>query len=122
MRSTFFLLSLVLGYIGCQDEPSTKLEQTVIEADAQVVNTLAADGCSWHFELKQADSTLFYAATASSAAKIKAAVPAYGTDDAYSFTPVRLKYRTTANKQQVVCGWGNKAEFTEIEILEIQRK
>ncbi|TLV01036.1 hypothetical protein [Dyadobacter luticola] len=109
----------LLAWIGCHEENQV-LNADIVEADATWVNMLAADGCSWHFEVVSGDSTLSYVPDANSQQKIDNALGKI--QDYYSFTPVRLKYSKTGNKGSVQCGWGKTATYDEIRIFEIRKK
>jgi hypothetical protein len=80
------------------------------------------DGCDWHFEVWNADSTTItnYVPTRASEPKVKAAVPKFGTEDAYSFIDVDIKYRTSNEKRNLTCGWGKILEVEAIEIVDIK--
>jgi hypothetical protein len=58
--------------------------------------------------------------TRASEPKVKAAVPKFGTEDAYSFIDVDIKYRTSNEKRNLTCGWGKILEVEAIEIVDIK--
>jgi hypothetical protein len=116
---TLIVVVGLLAWIGCHDE-SKVLDEDVLEADATWVNMLASDGCSWHFTIESADSSLFFLPDENSVAKIDKALGKI--NDYYSFTPVHLKYKKTGNKGNVQCGWGKTATYDEIKVIEINKK
>ena len=121
MRSIIILLGLLV-WAGC-DKSDTEISADVIETRARIVSNLAVDGCNWHFEVANADSSNItnYVPTAASEPKVKAAVPKWNTEDAYSFIDVNIKYRLTNQKRMLECGFGSKSEVEAIEIDEIRR-
>lgn len=121
MKNLIVLVSLMV-WSGC-DKSDTEISEDIVETRARVVNNLAVDGCSWHFEVANADSSTIttYLPTVASEPKVKAAVPKYGTEDAYSFTEVRISYRVTGQKRTLECGFGHKSEVEVIEVDKISR-
>lgn len=93
-----------------------------LETRTRIVSNLAVDGCDWHFEIWNADSTNItnYVPTKASEPRVKAAVPKFGTEDAYSFIDVEIKYRITQEKRNLTCGWGKIIEVEAIEIVDIK--
>lgn len=81
---------------------------------------LATDGCSWHFTITSADSTISCLPDEASRSKIEKELGKI--DEYYSFTPVRLKYSLTGAKGTVQCGWGRTATYDEIKVIEIHKK
>ncbi len=121
MKNLIVLMSL-LAWAGC-DKTDTEISKDVVETRARIVNNLAVDGCNWHFEVANTDSSTIttYVPTVASEPKVKAAVPKWGTEDAYSFIDVTIKYRLTTQKRTLECGFGHKSEVEAIEIDEISR-
>ena len=121
MKSILFLTTLLL-WAGCQNSDK-KIKGEVTQSRARIVSNLAVDGCAWHFEIANADSSTIttYLPTVASEPKVKAAVPKWGTEDAYFFTDVNLRYRVTSQKRTLECGFGHKSEVETIEIDEISR-
>ncbi|MPR33524.1 hypothetical protein [Salmonirosea aquatica] len=121
MKSIIVLLGLLV-WAGC-DKSDIEISSEVVDTPARIVSNLAVDGCEWHFEIANADSSTIttYVPTVSSEPKVKTLVPKYGTEDAYSFIDVNIKYRLTNQKRTITCGFGHKSEVTAIEIDEIQR-
>ena len=121
MKSILFLTTLLL-WASCQNTDK-EINAEVIQSCARVVSNLAVDGCTWHFEVANADSSTIttYLPTVASEPKVKAAVPKWGTEDAYFFTEVNLRYRVTSQKRTLECGFGHKSEVNTIEIDGISR-
>lgn len=91
-----------------------------MESDAEWVNMLAADGCSWHFEVPSGDSLLYYLPSETS---LKVVEKVLGKkEDYYSFTKVHIRYSLTDRKKGVLCGWGKTGNFTEIEVYNVDIK
>lgn len=88
-----------------------------------VVNNLAVDGCDWHIEISGTDTSLVETVVPTLATdhKVKAAVPKYKTQDAYSFIAVNLKYRPTTSTRKITCGFGSTPDIKEIEVIDISR-
>ncbi|KAA0989580.1 hypothetical protein [Dyadobacter aurulentus] len=116
---TLIVLFGLLAWIGCHDEDKIPSEQ-ILEADATWTNMLAADGCSWHFSIKSADSTYSVLPDKGSIQKIEDELGEINSY--YSFTPVHLKYSQTGNKSSVKCGWERNATFDEIKVISIRKK
>ena len=121
MKSILFLTTLLL-WAGCENSDK-EIKGEVTEASAKVVSNLAVDGCTWHFEGANADSSTIttYLPTVASEPKVKAAVPKWGTEDAYFFSEVNISYRVTSQKRTLECGLGRKSEVETIEIDGISR-
>lgn len=122
MKNLIVLLSLLVWAAGC-DKSDTEISKDVVESRARIVSNMAVDGCNWHFEIANADSSSIttYVPTVASEPKVKAAVPKWGTEDAYSFIDVTIKYRLTNQKRTLECGFGRKSEVEAVEIDEIRR-
>ncbi|PWJ57225.1 hypothetical protein CLV98_108145 [Dyadobacter jejuensis] len=115
------MLMAVLIFGACQSEKVGELQQDVVERDAKWVNMLAADGCSWHFQVFQADSTI--ASLVASEASLKLIEAELGSlESSYSTTNVRLRYSRTGNKREVTCGWGTLLPMDEIKVVSIQKQ
>lgn len=121
MKSIVLLTALLL-WVGCQNSDKA-IESEVVKSRARIVSNLAVDGCNWHFEVANADSSILttYLPTLASEPKVKAVVPKWGTEDAYFFTEVSLSYRVTSQTRTLECGFGRKSEVKTIEIGKISR-
>jgi hypothetical protein len=120
MIKQLIILTSILLWAGCQ---GTKVAaEGEVEAEGMVVSHLAADGCDWHIQVTVGQEFRQYVPTPATEPKLKAAVEEWRTQNSYSFTPISLRFRPTAGKQVVQCGWGKKGEFTEIEILSVSKK
>ena len=119
MKTLMIVLGLLLAWIGCENQ-NRIVKAEVREADAVWSNELASDGCSWHFTVASGDSSLSFVPSDKSLKTIETAVGKI--EGAYSFTNVRIKYSLTGGKKEVKCGWGAKASYDEIEVLEIVKK
>ncbi len=82
--------------------------------DAQLINNIAVDGCSWRLVV---GNDTYAPSTASQKLidEVAAKVVSNGTYD----IAVKVKYSLTKNKKAIVCGWGVKKEIDEAEITEI---
>ena len=122
MKNLIVLMLSLLVWTGC-DKSDTEISKDAVESRARIVSNLAVDGCNWHFEIANADSSTIttYVPTVESEPKVKAAVPKWGTEDAYSFIDVTIKYRLTNQKRTLECGFGHKSEVEAIEIDAISR-
>ncbi|MBU1822102.1 MAG: hypothetical protein KKG00_11415 [Bacteroidetes bacterium] len=121
MKSIIFFMCLLL-WAGC-DNSTMEVDGEVIETRARIVNNLAVDGCDWHFEVATVDSIdiVTLVPTLASEPRVKEAVPKWGTQDAYSFIDVNIKYRPTDQERSLTCGFGNTAQVDAIEVLEISK-
>ncbi|WP_025762501.1 hypothetical protein [Dyadobacter tibetensis] len=120
MTTVKWILGLVvLG--ACAQEPMSEEGKEIYEADAVFSNTIAADGCSWHFEIQGVDSTITLLAPSLTSFKtIEAKLGSM--ESSYSTTQVRLQYSFTGNKRAVPCGWGTTSEMDEITVRSIRKK
>ena len=105
-----FPLSCLL--LNCDRNTYTEVQK--VKADAYLVNSLAADGCSWHFE--GIDSEKIYAANDASQGKIDALLRSVSSENGMYSIPVAVEYALTGSKKAIECGWGKKAEVDEINI------
>ena len=121
MKNLLILAALFL-WVGCQ-KSEKEIEGEVVETRARIVNNLAVDGCEWHFEISSSDSlkVTSYVPTLATEPKVKAAVPKYGTEDAYSFIDINLKYRRADTQRKITCGFGSMPAIDEVEVLEISQ-
>lgn len=119
MKTFFFFLALV-ALIACTDENDIPKDVDVLESDAEWVNMLATDGCSWHFQVASGDSLLFYAVSDGSLKTVEKELG--DKEDYYSFTKVHMSYSLTGRKKGVTCGWGTTGNFSEIEVYRINKK
>jgi hypothetical protein len=122
MKNILFCICLLLWTAGC-DKSNMNVSSEVVETRAQIVSNLAVDGCNWHFEVATANSTdiLTFVPTLATEPKVKAAVPKWGTEDAYNFIDVMLKYRKTDQQRSLECGFGRITQVDAVEIVEIRR-
>ena len=118
MKILVFLLAL-FTFTACTDD-KLPTDVVILESDAQWVNMLATDGCSWHFEVPSGDSLLYYLPSETS---LKVVEKELGKkEDYYSFTKVHIRYSLTDRKKGVACGWGATGNFTEIEVYKIDKE
>lgn len=116
------LLATLFFWVSC-NKSDKNIEGETVETRARIVNNLAVDGCEWHFEITNADSsnTKTVIPTRATEPKVKAAVPKYGTEDAYSFIDIDLKYRPAGTQRKITCGFGRMSAVDEVEVLEISQ-
>ncbi|GHB71186.1 hypothetical protein [Persicitalea jodogahamensis] len=116
------VLATLFFWVSC-NKSDNAIDSEVIETRARIVNNLAVDGCEWHFEIANADSSDIKTLVPTLATEpiVKAAVPKYGTEDAYSFIDIDLKYRLTGTQRKITCGFGSTPSVDEVEVLEISR-
>lgn len=113
MKYLLIIAFSLAGLLGsCDRNTYTKAQK--IKADGYLVNSLAADGCSWHFE--GIDSEKIYAANDASQGKIDALVKSVSSENGMYNIPVAIEYAPTGSKKAIECGWGRKAEVDEINI------
>jgi len=110
----------LLAWISCNDDKVFQKDAEIIESNAEWVNMLASDGCSWHFEVPSGDSLLYYVPDDQSLKKVEETLG--NKESYYSFTKVRIRYSLTGRKKDVQCGWGITNAFNEIEIHTIEKK
>lgn len=108
------ILAFPLAGLLLNCDRNTYTEAQKVKADAYLVNSLAADGCSWHFE--GIDTGKIYAANDASQGKIDALVKRISSENGMYNIPVAVEYALTGNKKAIECGWGKKAEADEINI------
>lgn len=119
MKYLLILASLLSGLLlNCDRNTYTKTKK--VKADAYLVNSLAADGCSWHFE--GIDTGKIYAADDASQGKIDALVKRISTATGMYNIPVAVEYALTGSKKAIECGWGRKAEADEINIYTLKTR
>lgn len=116
------ILSTLFLWMGC-NKSENNIEGEVVETRARIVSNLAVDGCEWHFEVASKDSLNIttLVPTLATEPKVKAAVPKYGTQDAYSFIDIDLKYRPAGTQRKITCGFGSMNAVDEVEVLEISQ-
>ncbi len=119
------LLLLIIPFVftmACHRSDKNMPGETVATR-ARIVSNLAVDGCNWHIEVANADSsnTETFIPTLATEPMVKAAVPAFGTEDAYSFINISLKYRRANTKRDLLCGFLRTLSVEEIEVLEIRK-
>jgi len=121
MKHVLFLTTLLL-WASCQNSDKD-IKGEIKESRARVVSNLAVDGCDWHLEIANTDSSLIttLVPTLATEPKVKAIIPKYGTEDAYSFIDVNLKYRMAGTQRGLTCGFGKTATVDEVEIIQISR-
>lgn len=122
MKNLLLFTILLVCALSCHKSDKNAPDDTV-ETRARIVSNLAVDGCNWHFEITNADSANIATLipTLATEPKVKAAVPVFGTEDAYSFIDVKLKYRRAHTKRDLLCGFRRTLSVDEIEVLEISR-
>lgn len=127
------ILSIII--LSIMLETCTKIadEDTspVIEANAIIFNNnLPVDGCAEHISLvdSKSDKIKDVLPTEASNAMFKNLLNAEIAKlpkDTYTGNiqiPVVLTYKTTPEKGELICGWGNKSTVEIIEIVNITRK
>lgn len=121
MKNLMIMGTLFL-WIGCNNADK-EIEGEFVETRARIVNNLAVDGCEWHFEVANADSSNLeiLVPTRATEPKVKIAVPKYGTEDAYSFIDINLKYRPAGTQRKITCGFLRMISVDEVEVLEISQ-
>jgi hypothetical protein len=117
---TIILILALFTWTGCRDDKLSN-DIDVLESDAEWVNMLAADGCSWHFEVPSGDSLLYYVPDDASMKIIDKAL-GKNENNYYSFTKARIQYSLTGRKKGVTCGWGATGNFDEIEVYKVDKK
>lgn len=120
MRKQLLILAFPLSCLlfNCDRDSYTEVQK--VKANAYLVNSLAVDGCSWHFE--GIDSKKNYAANNASQGKIDALVKSLTSENGMYRIPVTVQYALTGNKKSIVCGWGRKAEAEEINIYVLKTR
>lgn len=122
MKTLLLLIILFIFTLSCHKSDKNTPDDTVATR-ARIVSNLAVDGCNWHIEVANADSTNIetFIPTLATESMVKAAVPAFGTEDAYSFIDISLKYRRANTKRDLLCGFRRILSVEEIEVLEINK-
>ncbi len=122
MKNRILFAILLISTTACHKSDKAVASETV-ETRARIVSNLAVDGCNWHFEIANADSSNIetFIPTLATEPRVKAAVPAFGTEDAYSFIDISLKYRRANTKRDLLCGFRRTLSVDEIEVLEISQ-
>lgn len=125
---SIILLSVLVNTCTKESEDNTA---PLIEANAIIFNNnLPVDGCAEHISLidakgdkikdvlpTEASSAVFTNLLKAEIAKLPA-----NTYSGNIQIPVILKYKTTQEKGELVCGWGNKSTVEKIEIVNITKK
>lgn len=109
----------LFAWVSC-NEDLVKSDVANLESEGEWVNMLAADGCSWHFEIPSGESVAYYLPDDESLNVIEKVLGK--KEDSYSFTKVHIVYRLTGKKRDVQCGWGFTNTFDEIEVYQITKK
>lgn len=121
-------LSILINTCAAITEEDTS---PVIEANAIIFNNnLPVDGCSEHISLidskgdkikdvlpSEASNAMFKSLLNAEIAKLP--------ENTYTGNiqiPVVLTYKTTQEKGELICGWGNKSTVEIIEIINIKQK
>jgi hypothetical protein len=117
---TAIILAGLLAWVSCIEDDKLPKDVVVLESNAEWVNMLAADGCSWHFEVPSGDSLLYYVPDDASLKLIDKALGK--KESSYSFTKTHIKYSLTGRKKGVMCGWGATPSFDEIEVYKVEKK
>lgn len=126
---SIILLSVLLN--TCSTDADENNTAPLLEANAIVFNNnLPVDGCAEHISLVDAkgDKIKDVLPTEASSAVFKnllkaeiAKLPA-NTYSGNIQIPIILKYKTTQEKGELICGWGSKSTVDIIEIVNITRK
>lgn len=121
-------LSILINTCAAITEEDTR---PVIEANAVIFNNnLPVDGCAEHISLidskgdkikdvlpSEASNAMFKSLLNAEIAKLP--------ENTYTGNiqiPVVLTYKTTQEKGELICGWGNKSTVEIIEIINIKQK
>jgi hypothetical protein len=115
MKNT--LLSFAITVMACGsfepisqgDDPEPLSADPYLEAEADLENGLAYDGCTWLVTIAGLDT----APSVGSRAVIEAYTTNIGT------TKARIRYRLTGSAGSVECGWNTSRTLPEIEIASI---
>ncbi len=100
----------------------------IIEADAILYgNNLPADGCAEHLSLvdDKGDEIQSLLPTAATMALFTNLLNSEAKGETYTGAlrvPVRLKYKETQEKGELLCGWGTKLVVSEVEIISIKKR
>ncbi len=106
---TFAFLFFLFSAQMCEkQEIKTELVQ------AQLVNNIAIDGCSWRLVV----GNEVYAPSTASQKLIDNVASKIASNGTYDID-VKVRYTLTKNKKAIVCGWGVRKEIDEAEITEI---
>lgn len=125
---SIILLSILVNTCTKEAEDNTA---PLIEANAIIFNNnLPVDGCAEHISLIDAkgDKIKDVLPTEASSAMFRSLLNAEIAklpENTYTGNlniPVILKYKTTQEKGELVCGWGNKSTVEKIEIVNITKK
>ncbi|GAA4439492.1 hypothetical protein GCM10023091_21750 [Ravibacter arvi] len=113
----FLLLGItILGLsAGCSNH-----KIAVKTANAYLVNELAIDGCSWHFEQHTGEETGPTAPSEDSMKKINPIIESAGSRDGLFRIPVQIEFSRTGKMRAIECGWGRKVEMPEVSIHHIE--
>ncbi len=105
---------------ACNNDEVLEQDGDVLEATGYYENGLAYDGCDRHFSLMLADST--YASYTPSDASYELIKTKLGAKEVMgAAVAVRVRYRLTGIKKEVLCGWGQTPLFEEINVLDIEK-
>lgn len=125
---SIILLSVLLKTCSTEADENTA---PLLEANAIIFNNnLPVDGCAEHISLVDAKGDIIkdVLPTEASSAVFKnllkaeiAKLPA-NTYSGNIQIPIILKYKTTQEKGELICGWGSKSTVDIIEIVNITRK
>jgi hypothetical protein len=106
---TFVFLFFLFSAQMCE-----KQDVQAESVEAQLINNIAVDGCSWRLVV----GNDVYAPSTASQKLIDAAAAKITSNGTYDLA-VKVKYSLTKNKKVIVCGWGVRKEIDEAEITEI---
>ena len=95
-------------------EPESRAT-TDLTTRAYLSNTLAADGCDWHFKI--GDNT--YVPSDGTLETVKKFT---GSDGYFVGDSVTVRYQLTGRKKTLICGWGSKSEKDEMDVLELKTR
>lgn len=112
------IITLFLGILitACQSDVNPNRVLT----KAKLINAIAVDGCSWHFEVNLTDELHSYVADDASNEKVNALISKAKDQYGIYVLEVEMSFELTGKKKKIVCGWGKTPEFDEINIQEIK--
>lgn len=118
----YFLLLIITTLLSCQTKSNLSLGPERTEDAFISDNSLFVDGCESYVRLGNQDSTrnsTYYKPTALTLPILqKALVTIPATNNSWE-RAVTVRFAETGAKVTLLCGWVNKPQIDEIEILEI---
>ena len=118
----YFLFLIISTLLSCQPKSSVNPGPSRTEAAFISDNYLYVDGCESYVRLGNQDSTrnsIFYKPTGSTLPILQKAVTTIPAIKNSAERAVTVRFAETGNKVTLLCGWVNKPQIDEIEILEI---